>query len=206
MEQHVDTVSSQWQRAKSGQAVTLPAPENKVQEYNGGLVIIGLEQQKKEQREREEAMHMETQLICEQGLDTDEVIFLEEQEEKKYLFREQQKQEIADFKAAVANKIVKPETSYIEDLYLLNKKKKLEESKKKRKPMIGFAGPSNVKKAKLEDENGDNNINVEESNQKVKSEPVQVKIELKDSKVEKEKQQPIIDQNQKMKRKLQGLV
>lgn len=59
-------------------------------------------------------------------------------------------------KTAVANKIIKPETSYIEDLYNLNKKKKLEESKKKRKPTIGFATPSNVKKAKVEDE--DNSI------------------------------------------------
>jgi hypothetical protein len=177
-----DSLQNQWQRAKSGQAVALPTPENKIQEFNGGLVIIGLEQQKKEQREREEAMHMETQLICEQGLDTDEVIFLEEQEEKKYLFREQQKQEIADFKAAVANKIVKPETSYIEDLYHLNKKKKLEESKKKRKPMIGFAGPNNVKKAKLEDDV--ENIKEEENNGKIKSESTQVKVEPKETKTE----------------------
>jgi hypothetical protein len=189
-------VQNQWQRAKSGQAVALPAPENKIQEYNGGLVIIGLEQQKKEQREREEAMHMETQLVCEQGLDTDEVIFLEEQEEKKYLFREQQKQEIADFKAAVANKVVKPETSYIEDLYQLNKKKKLEESKKKRKPMIGFAGPNNIKKPKLEDENGDNNnIKVEKNNEKVKTESI-VKLEPKQSKIQEDQN---IEQRQQKK-------
>lgn len=58
----IDSLKNQWHRAKSGQPVALPAPENKVQEFNGGLVIIGLEQQKKEQRDREEAMHMETQL------------------------------------------------------------------------------------------------------------------------------------------------
>lgn len=58
----LNSVKNQWQRAKSGQPVTLAASENRVQEFNGGLVIIGLEQQKKEQRDREEALHMETQL------------------------------------------------------------------------------------------------------------------------------------------------
>jgi hypothetical protein len=37
-------------------------------------------------------------VVAEQGLDTDEIIFLEEQLEKEYIFHEQQKKEIADFK------------------------------------------------------------------------------------------------------------
>jgi len=146
----IDTLKDQWQRAKSGLSIQLPEAENKLQEFSGGLVIIGLEQQQKEQRERQEAFYMETNLVSESGLDTDEIIFLEEQEEKKYLFREQQKQEIAEFKEAVSKKVFKSETTYIEDLYNANKKKKLANAKKKRKPVIGFATPVNLKKPKTD--------------------------------------------------------
>jgi hypothetical protein len=70
-------------------------------EFNGGgggLVSSGLEQLAKDQREKMEAMYQETQLIAEQGLDTDEIIFLEDVEEKKLVFQEQQQREIDDFK------------------------------------------------------------------------------------------------------------
>lgn len=43
-------------------------------------------------------MYQETQLVCEQGLDTDEVIFLEDLAEKNYVFQEQQQREIDEFK------------------------------------------------------------------------------------------------------------
>jgi hypothetical protein len=62
MDRPIDTLSSQWSRAKSGHAVQLPDESNKPKEFSGGLVIIGLQQQAKEQRERQEAMYMETNL------------------------------------------------------------------------------------------------------------------------------------------------
>jgi hypothetical protein len=54
----------------------------------------------------------------------------------------------------VANKVIKQETSYIEDLYKANQKKKIEVAKKKRKPQIGFVRPDNVKKPKIEVKTG----------------------------------------------------
>lgn len=62
------------------------------------MVSIGKEQLAKDKREQLEAMYQETQLVCEQGLDTDEVIFLEDLAEKNYVFQEQQQREIDEFK------------------------------------------------------------------------------------------------------------
>jgi hypothetical protein len=137
---------SQWERAKAG--LPVQSSDSK-QEFAGGLVVIGLEQQAKEQREKTEALYMETNLVVESGLDTDDIIFLAEQEEKQMQFLDRQKQEIAQYKDAVANKVVKPESSYVEDLYNLNKKRKMAKQKNKRKVEIGMVGVAS-KKAKLE--------------------------------------------------------
>jgi len=142
MEPVGDSISNQWSRVKKGEPLQLNQSSNKVKEFSGGLVIIGMAQLQKEQLERQEASFMETNLISESGLDTDEFIFLEEQEEKKFLFREQQRQEMEDFKESVKGKVYKPETSYLEDLYKAKKKKKLAEINQKKRnenPLLGLA-------------------------------------------------------------------
>lgn len=54
----------------------------------------------------------------------------------------------------MANKVVKQETTYIEQLYKANQKQKAVDAKKKRKPQIGFCAPQIVKKTKLNSNGG----------------------------------------------------
>eukprot|EP01126_Amoeba_proteus_P036939 TRINITY_DN3782_c0_g1_i1.p1 TRINITY_DN3782_c0_g1~~TRINITY_DN3782_c0_g1_i1.p1 ORF type:complete len:116 (+),score=27.04 TRINITY_DN3782_c0_g1_i1:227-574(+) len=92
-----ETRADQWKRIRSGGPLELE-PEGPVEEtHAGGLVVKALWEQLKEQQERQEMLYVETSLVSETGLDTDEFLFLDEHEQRRNALLEQQRREMQDF-------------------------------------------------------------------------------------------------------------
>eukprot|EP01126_Amoeba_proteus_P036941 TRINITY_DN3782_c0_g1_i7.p1 TRINITY_DN3782_c0_g1~~TRINITY_DN3782_c0_g1_i7.p1 ORF type:complete len:154 (+),score=50.95 TRINITY_DN3782_c0_g1_i7:361-822(+) len=94
-------------------------------------------------------LYVETSLVSETGLDTDEFLFLDEHEQRRNALLEQQRREMQDFNRTVSSLVHREEISYVEHLFQAKLKQKATKKRKVR-PFIPVAPVVDSKKKKEE--------------------------------------------------------
>uniref|UniRef100_A0A6B2LHQ7 FAM192A/Fyv6 N-terminal domain-containing protein n=1 Tax=Arcella intermedia TaxID=1963864 RepID=A0A6B2LHQ7_9EUKA len=125
----------------------MPDPEPVPTSRPTGAPTKPLWEQLKAQKEREEAMWMEEEKVLHapKGLDDDELIFLEEQQDMKAYMREQQQREIEDFTKQVSETVHFNEPSIVDQL--LKVKRSKQKKKKSAKPFVKVVPIATKRKA-----------------------------------------------------------
>jgi len=121
-----------WEKVRNNEE-SLPSEPEPPPHRPTGAPTKPLWEQLKAQKEREEALWMEEEKVLHapKGLDDDELIFLEEQQDMKAYLREQQQKEIEEFTKQVSETVHANEPSIVDELLKVKLKQKSQLKKKK---------------------------------------------------------------------------
>jgi len=146
----------QWEKVRNNEESVPSEPEPpppQQQQRSSGAPTKPLWEQLKAQKEKEESLWIEEEKVLHapKGLDDDELIFLEEQQDMKAYLREQQQREIEEFAKQVSETVHDTEPSIVDELLKVKQKQQQPQKKKKQQPKLFVKVIPRANKRKTED-------------------------------------------------------